>query len=218
MTKEQVDSIYWERLLMVMKFAEITNANAFAFSIGLQRPEILYQIKNGKSRISRKLAELINRSYPMFSVIWLIYGDTTPDKNFDEMAEVNGMVKIPFYEDLLHTEITDSEPAKFMYLPKYISQGAQFATIYYDNLLSESISCGAHLLLKKHVGEIIYGNIYMMKIKEERLFRIVRSVPDNKNQLRLTTSRPSVYDDIIVNKKSVTPLYVVCGAITNFCL
>lgn len=218
MEKEQASNAYWERITEVMKFAEITTTNAFALKIGLKRSEILYQIKNGKSRISRKLAELINGSYPMFSIVWLIYGDMTPDKNFDAMAEVNGMVKIPFYEDIIHPEADDLEPNKYIYLSKTLSQGAHIATVYDGDLFSESLSCGTHLLLKEHVGEIIYGNIYLVEVGDNRLFRIIRSVPDTPGQIRLTTSRPAVYDDIIVSRKSITPLYVVCTAITNFCL
>lgn len=218
MAKEQSNNVFWKRLSVVMQFAGMSTVNAFALSIGLKRPEGLYQIKSGKLRISRKLAENIHKTYPMFSVFWLLYGDSFFDKKFDDMAEINGIERIPFYEDLLNNDIVHIEPSRHIYLPKSVSFGAQLATTYYDDLFSESLSCGAHLLLKKHVGEIIFGNIYLIEMKKAKLLRILKSVPENRELLRLTTSRSAVYDDMIVERKSVKPLYVVCGAITNFCL
>jgi hypothetical protein len=67
------------------------NAKSFAESMGLDRPDRLYNITRGRNSISKNMAETITYHYPMISYVWLISGEGDPfiyEKDNSESTEV----------------------------------------------------------------------------------------------------------------------------------
>lgn len=75
------------------------NAKQLSDSIGYERPQIIYDIKKGKTkRISNELADKIISVYPEISLSWLLSGEgemlrpvqnVTHGKNFSQTGDVH---------------------------------------------------------------------------------------------------------------------------------
>ena len=64
----------WQRLSEVIKWSGMTT-NAFAFYIGCSRGEVLYRIKRGQNRLSKRVATMVAEKYPQISKGWLLTGE-----------------------------------------------------------------------------------------------------------------------------------------------
>ena len=69
----EAKSSQWQRLSIIIDKSKHTT-NSFAKSLGLDKSERIYRIKRGQNGISRKLAELIHKFYPEYSVPWILCG------------------------------------------------------------------------------------------------------------------------------------------------
>lgn len=70
--KEQLTDI--ERIQFIAEVNNLT-LNAFARSLGYKNAQIFYDIRKGKHRISRELANKIHEKYLNFDVPWILTGN-----------------------------------------------------------------------------------------------------------------------------------------------
>lgn len=66
-----------ERMELVLRSFNV-NANTFATSIGLERPDRIYYVLKERNGISKQLAEMITARYNMISYVWLSTGEGEP--------------------------------------------------------------------------------------------------------------------------------------------
>ncbi|MAM17579.1 MAG: hypothetical protein CME35_01255, partial [Gramella sp.] len=57
------------------------NAKQFSESLGLERPERIYKVQRGETKISKKLAEIINSKYPQYSIDDILIGKIPENKD-----------------------------------------------------------------------------------------------------------------------------------------
>lgn len=92
-----------QRLQIIIDNLKLT-PNAFSKEIGLERPEIIYNVLKGKNGLSRKLASLITTKYTNISYAWLLSGEGSPfvENVLNEpMAEYSNELKDNSINDLL---------------------------------------------------------------------------------------------------------------------
>lgn len=128
--------------------------------------------------------------------------------------EHSNLRKIPFYANYQHnTHQTFHEPDQYFYISSLLCPQGDFLVRYDGNLLSPRLESGSYLLLKEHVGEIVYDQIYLICTDWFRIFRIVRPAEDTQ-QIRLVTLRSESTDEHILARNSIRSIYWVCGAIS----
>ena len=228
----------WERLCKVIEHSGLS-VNAFARAVGLSCGETLYQIRRGNNGISPNVAKRIHEKYPCFSLAWLMFGCGEP------MPEISGSaVRIPVYRTLPEY-LFRGEPDDCLILSVASAHGAEFAVPYADDLLNPFLR-DSLLLLRRHKGEILYGNIYLIETGHFRLFRILQPAPDSSVRLTvlLGTALPgsaglteqneraglneltgltgqvpagNPFADIVVPRRNILSLWLVCGAVCNLC-
>lgn len=90
-----------QRIIELKNFLGIS-FNKLAEEIGLNTSQTLYDIKNGKHRISKDVAEKISTKYLNISTSWLLtgegkmlkeYSDTPPSQNTPTVAELMAIIK-----------------------------------------------------------------------------------------------------------------------------
>lgn len=199
----QIETPAWKRLKYVIDNSNVKSVNKFAFKIGLTRCETIYQIKKGNHMISKKLAILINKAYPQYSISWLMIGE-----NQEHDSNLTG---IPYYE---HFNDRNCKLFDTIYLSPNIRNGAEIATLCKDNSLYPLIARGSYVLLRK-VTKAIYGEIYMVETNDFRVLRFIRKGRD-ENHYRLTTNQPDEFDEMEITTDSVKSLYSVCATFYRF--
>lgn len=209
----------WERLEKVIRTTGHT-VNSFAKHIGLLRSENLYQIKRGNNEISRDLARRIHELYPIFSTAWLMCGDEEilpPGISSVPLAESiqeSPVVRIPIY----HTTNAlppKGEPNNYLIISAAAANGATCALSYADDILNPFMR-DALVLLRPHKGEVLFGNIYLVETDNWLRFRILEA-DKNPDNLRLVTILPTRFGELSIRRDKIRSIWLVCGAISNFC-
>lgn len=203
------DTGHWERLEQVIK-ATRHSTNSFAKHIGLPRGENLYQIKRGKNRISLDVALRIHERYPEYPIAWLMFGVNESPILPGEESQI---VRIPIFRDLqkIDTPLPDQNDGQLI-LSASVTNGAQLAVPYTDDILNPYLRNSMMLLRECGVDEIVYGNIYFVATASFRRFRIVQK-DDDVDNLQLKTTQPTLYEDIVIHREQITSLWLVCGAV-----
>ena len=179
----------WERLQTVIESSGLS-VNGFAHQIGLSRGENLYQIKKGNNDISKDLAQRINDRYPQYSVGWLITGIPEMPQSIVGQSQT---VRIPLYYNYTTVDFPlEDQPDDYLILSTSAANGAEVAVAYSDDILNPYLR-GAFLLLRKHqdVEPILFGNIYLVRLRKLHLFRIIKKYERNPTVVTLTTVQPS---------------------------
>ncbi|MCD7963600.1 MAG: S24/S26 family peptidase [Rikenellaceae bacterium] len=202
----------WKRLEKVIK-ASGMSTNAFALHIGLKRSENLYQIKKGNHAISKSLATIINNYYPQYSLGWLLSGEGECGEPADpeEIKLKNETIRSLYVYDSVFSVRDESPPdssVKKLYLPDIIVRNSEFAIINFDEAMNPKIPIGSYVLVRKHTGPVVYGNVYVIVTAHFSLMRIVR-MGNYEGQLKLTPSHPQSYDDIIIDVNEIRKIYSV---------
>ena len=203
----------WERLQRVIANSGLS-VNGFASHIGLSRGENLYQIKRGNNAISKDVARRINEKFPQYSITWLMTGiPEAPQFIVDE----NKVVRLPLYYNYTAENFSQQdEPDDHLILSASVANGAEMAVAYSDTILNPYLQ-NSLLLIKRHDGQILYGNIYLVETRHFRLFRIVTKDEKHPDSVCLTTLQPSVFIPIIIPQKDITALWLVVGAVSGLC-
>jgi hypothetical protein len=179
--------------------------------IGLARGENLYQIKRGNNRISLDVARRIHEFYPEYSIAWLLCGEEDSVVLSDKD---NPVVRIPVCRNIwtIGYRLTDQEGEQLI-VSASIVRGAQVAVPYTDDILNPCLRNSMLLLRECSNDEIIYGNIYLVIMGRTRIFRVVQDDAENPECLRLTTSDPERFGDLVVCRKQISSMWLVCGAV-----
>ena len=194
----------WGRIMQIIKENDVRNPHKFSKHLGLKRSENLYQIKKGNHGISKSLATTINKMFPQYSVGWLISG---------ENYNINlGVEEVPFYEDT-KSLIAQNASNKHIALSQELANEAECATIYVEEAMSPKIPTGSYVLLKKS-NTTIYGKIYLVQLEDYSFFRIARKA-ESDEYIKLCSSRPEEFEDLLIKKDEVLAMYEVRSIITR---
>lgn len=198
----------YDRIIAVMKYADIPNANVFATELGLKRSENLYQIKRGTYGISKNLAAMIVRKYPAFSYDWLINGGTLILNPVSR--QYDGIRSVPLY---LSPPYDGRQPDDYLFLSKKICYGAELAVYYAETCLQPLLTPGS-IVLMRSTSDFLYGSIYLIQWNEFLVFRIVRKSKDgSKITLSNLSADKETFNEFELNKSNIKSFYLVCGMI-----
>lgn len=210
----------WQRLEQIIRWTGLST-NAFAREIGLKRAENLYQIKRGNNGISRELARLISKRYPMISDSWLL-------TSHGEMISVNYMpgalferatdrgMSIPFYNADIQQVVRGVHklhPQCHISLPMLVA-GASMAASYSSQAMSPDVPAGSIVVIHEVPDSaIIPGECYMIVTRNVSLLRIVRRVVTNPDMWMLCARNRTEFDDVFIEKSAVEKAYILKSVI-----
>lgn len=194
-----------QRIEQIIRHAGLST-NALARSIGLNRSETLYQIKNGKHGISKELSELITTRYSEISKAWLLTGE-------GEMLEglnVGHFALGCFDADLLSIARLKTLPSPNYSLDIPRFRGAEFAACSFDRAMDTRIPVGATVALERiELDQIVPGYDYVLVTDRTTLLRTMHREP-YAYEVLLTAADKS-YGDIVVDMSDIVKLYRVMG-------
>lgn len=198
----------WLRLEFVIKNAGMS-INSFATAIGMSRSQSLYQIKQGHIGISQAVAEAIVKTFPEYSLSWLLTGRGSI---YDSPSREDGY--IPYYKSTISQleSVYNFDPESYLYLP-FLTE-FDLAIQYMDNDMSPEIEHGSVLVLKRiKKSAIIPGNIYAVRTSNISTLRRVRTCEDSSKWL-LSASNTERYDDITIYDKDIVEVLSIKAVIT----
>lgn len=198
----------WLRLEFVIKNAGMS-INSFATAIGMSRSQSLYQIKQGHIGISQAVAEAIVKTFPEYSLSWLLTGRGSI---YDSPSREDGY--IPYYKSTISQleSVYNFDPESYLYLP-FLTE-FDLAIQYMDNDMSPEIEHGSVLVLKRiKKSAIIPGNIYVVRTSNISTLRRVRTCEDSSKWL-LSASNTERYDDITIYDKDIVEVLSIKAVIT----
>ncbi len=197
----------WLRLESVIRWSNMS-INHFARHIGLSRGENLYQIKRGNNGISRKLAEMVESTFPEVNALWLMTGKGEMLKE-----ETTQSSHIDFYDEDAEASIRIIEtldPDSKLMLPRSVV--ADFAMVYRGVAMAPSIPTNSVVILQGVTPDmLIPGSEYLVVTRNIVTLRIVRLLtPESPDgMLRLAAIQSGQYDDIFIEKSQIDRLYKV---------
>lgn len=206
----------WQRLEQLIKWTGLST-NAFAMAIGLKRSENLYQIKRGSYGISKELASLITKKYPVVSRAWLLTGDGSmlnipSDPHVkNDVSKVEGA--IPFHNiDIIELarsgDITVQKPQGYIVLPSVPS--ADFAAKCTGEAMSPDIPNGSTVILRAIALEmLIPGESYLIVTQGFAAIRTVRSIESKPECVLLSPKNKAAYDEMTIEKAKIEKLYMI---------
>ena len=183
--------------------------NSFATAIGMSRSQSLYQIKQGHIGISQAVAEAIVKTFPEYSLSWLLTGRGSI---YDSPSREDGY--IPYYKSTISQleSVYNFDPESYLYLP-FLTE-IDLAIQYMDNDMSPEIEHGSVLVLKRiKKSAIIPGNIYVVRTSNISTLRRVRTCEDSSKWL-LSASNTERYDDITIYDKDIVEVLSIKAVIT----
>lgn len=183
--------------------------NSFATAIGMSRSQSLYQIKQGHIGISQAVAEAIVKTFPEYSLSWLLTGRGSI---YDSPSREDGY--IPYYKSTISQleSVYNFDPESYLYLP-FLTE-FDLAIQYMDNDMSPEIEHGSVLVLKRiKKSAIIPGNIYVVRTSNISTLRRVRTCEDSSKWL-LSASNTERYDDITIYDKDIVEVLSIKAVIT----
>ena len=198
----------WLRLEFVIKNAGMS-INSFATAIGMSRSQSLYQIKQGHIGISQAVAEAIVKTFPEYSLSWLLTGRGSI---YDSPSREDGY--IPYYKSTISQleSVYNFDPESYLYLP-FLTE-FDLAIQYMDNDMSPEIEHGSVLVFKRiKKSAIIPGNIYAVRTSNISTLRRVRTCEDSSKWL-LSASNTERYDDITIYDKDIVEVLSIKAVIT----
>lgn len=213
----------WQRLEQIIKWTGLST-NAFGAAIGLKRAENLYQIKRGNNRISKDVATMIARKYPVVNRSWLLTGDGEmfSPAFLEEAGAPVAPRGIPYYNtDVvrlacdLETKGTSATPAYYINLPGY--EDCDFAAICTSDSLSPEIPAGAIVILKEADATmpVMPGEVYLAVLRDAAMLRYVQLDRTRANWLQLTGKPDSGEEPVSVPRGYILRLCLVKGIVTR---
>lgn len=212
MSTQTADSQRIKKLLEYLKIS----ANKLSKTIGLQTPQVFYDIKAGKCGISKDLARRIQEKYLNIDAGWLLTGAgemIIPELANQLVQSGSGVNLVPVVDlDLVgsveldkynYDESGTDLPAECSYrIPYANARPGDLAIIQYGDSMSPVIPAGAFLLIrqvvqwKEYLG---YGNDFVLKLSDgRRLVKKILCCNDAPNEYLLARSyNPEVADERI---------------------
>lgn len=168
-----------EKLLNHLKM----NVNSFSDSIGLKRPQAIYDIQNGKTKnISPAMANKIISVYPQVNLSWLMTGEgdmikPNSETSLLEDTNISHGKLIPFYdaEAAAGTEYGMSmEPARQTGMIEIgsVLRDSETALRVYGNSMLPNYPAGCVIGLKLHTDSFIEpGRAYVIETRDNRYLK-----------------------------------------------
>lgn len=217
-----------ERIDNILNYFNI-NAKLFSEQLGYDRPQIIYDIRNGKTkRISFDLANKISSVFPEINRVWLLTGegqmlneqsDSSDDEDLRPRINMDGSEGIPFYDvdftmgfDILFNDQT-AAPDYYVSLRPY-NNCTCWISAHGDSMYPTIIS-GDMLALQKieDLSCIIGGEIYAIVTRSG--LRTIKRAYDGGETVRLVPDNKS-YDEQLIPKEQIVAIYIVRGNIRHY--
>lgn len=202
----EAKSSQWQRLSIIIDKSKHTT-NSFAKSLGLDKSERIYRIKRGQNGISRKLAELIHKFYPEYSVPWILCGSNLVPPPTD-------ILEIPLF-DTIEELLSGKTVQKFI-----ISQSVAPTTRYALRYKNEDPDIPEYrqdtiLLLRRIKPESMTrkGLYYIISQQYEGICSVI----DNYTDIFVRYKRSMPYNpEIIVSHfTAIKRVWYICGTVTR---
>ncbi len=202
----------WQRLEQVIKWSGYST-NKFAGIIGLKRSENLYQIKRGSFGVSKELSSLITTKYPQINRSWLLTGDGEMMVGVSA-AGIDPAMVTPFYNIEANQLGNLTEENKVPLYNISLPVMADFALQCTGNSMAPDIPNGATVALKRiDIETLLPGMPYLVVTKDYSTIRTVRTYPADNNCLVLQPKNTQDFDEVIINKSSITSIFAIKAVI-----
>lgn len=240
---QETTNANWERLCKVIEHSGLS-VNAFARAVGLSCGETLYQIRRGNNGISPNVAKRIHEKYPCFSLAWLMFGCGEPmpeisgsavripvyrtlpehlfrgepdDRLVLSAASSNGAeFAVPYADDLLNPFLRDSllllreHKGEILYGNIYLIETEHFRLF---RILQPAPDSSVRLTVLPGValpGSALPGSAGLNGRNGRAGLNELAGLPG-----QVPAGNP--FADIVVSRRNILSLWLVCGAVCNLC-
>jgi hypothetical protein len=212
-------------------------AAALSKKLGYDRPQLLYDIKSGKTKnISKDLANKIVSVFPEYDKAFLLTGERGYTNNNHHIVEEphiiynregyrnNGNRGVPYYDIDITATITESfndvrEDPEFYVDFKPFNDCSAYLPIWGDSMFP-TFTAGDIVAIKRlnnpHV--ILWGEPHLVITGENannmKTVKLLFPHPDD-SKIILRASNPNFAGDTVINKEDICSIYIVKGKITR---
>lgn len=195
------------------------NAKSFSEKIGLDRPQAIYDIQNGKTKgISPRMADKIISAFPEVDKAWLLSGEgemlkeatdvTIPSHRIRYWVDVDATAGgVTQFDDMMSSQYID------LAIPEF-SDCTDAVNLYGDSMLPLYKS-GQIIILKEWQESFIdYGNVYLVVTKKgNRMVKYLRKGSDADHVLCVSENKE--FDSFEILMDDILRLYLVKGSIAK---
>jgi len=200
------------------------NPKSFSEKIGLDRPQAIYDIQNGKTKnISAKMADKIISAFPEIDRSWLLTGEGNMLKPM-ETVFVKKSDGIPFYDMDVTAGITESfadvreEVQYYINYPPLNDCDAAFPV--YGDSMEPDFYPGDVVLVReiRNVDSMLWGEPYLI-ITDATCdnLRTIKNVylSEDRRSFILRATNPKYSGDTIVPRDNVLKIFLVKGKVAR---
>lgn len=195
------------------------NAKSFSEKIGLDRPQAIYDIQNGKTKgISPRMADKIISAFPEVDKAWLLSGEgemlkeatdvTRPSHRIRYWVDVDATAGgVTQFDDMMSSQYID------LAIPEF-RDCTDAVNLYGDSMLPLYKS-GQIIILKEWKESFIdYGNVYLVVTKKgNRMVKYLRKGSDADHVLCVSENKE--FDSFEILMDDILRLYLVKGGISK---
>lgn len=195
------------------------NAKSFSEKIGLDRPQAIYDIQNGKTKgISPRMADKIISAFPEVDKAWLLSGEgemlkeatdvTIPSHRIRYWVDVDATAGgVTQFDDMMSSQYID------LAIPEF-RDCTDAVNLYGDSMLPLYKS-GQIIILKEWKESFIdYGNVYLVITKKgNRMVKYLRKGSDADHVLCVSENKE--FDSFEILMDDILRLYLVKGGISK---
>ena len=195
------------------------NAKSFSEKIGLDRPQAIYDIQNGKTKcISPRMADKIISAFPEVDKAWLLSGEgemlkeatdvTIPSHRIRYWVDVDATAGgVTQFDDMMSSQYID------LAIPEF-RDCTDAVNLYGDSMLPLYKS-GQIIILKEWKESFIdYGNVYLVVTKKgNRMVKYLRKGSDADHVLCVSENKE--FDSFEILMDDILRLYLVKGGISK---
>lgn len=195
------------------------NAKSFSEKIGLDRPQAIYDIQNGKTKgISPRMADKIISAFPEVDKAWLLSGEgemlkeatdvTRPSHRIRYWVDVDATAGgVTQFDDMMSSQYID------LAIPEF-RDCTDAVNLYGDSMLPLYKS-GQIIILKEWKESFIdYGNVYLVVTKKgNRMVKYLRKGSDAEHVLCVSENKE--FDSFEILMDDILRLYLVKGSIAK---
>lgn len=200
------------------------NPKSFSEKIGLDRPQAIYDIQNGKTKnISAKMADKIISAFPEIDRSWLLTGEGNMLKPMGTVF-VKKSDGIPFYDMDVTAGITESfadvreEVQYYINYPPLNDCDAAFPV--YGDSMEPDFYAGDVVLVReiRNVDSMLWGEPYLI-ITDAACdnLRTIKNVylSEDRRSFILRATNPKYSGDTIVPRDNVLKIFLVKGKVAR---
>ena len=218
--KKEIDKKESHYLNKLIDYLQMST-NEFSNSIGLERPDRLYNILNGRNGVSSDLANIIISRYNNVEYLWLITGKGLMLKGECDLPEYSISENgdgVPYYNvdftlgfDLVENDQT-LIPAYHIKFPKY--RDALCWVNATGDSMTPLINHGDMVALKRLDNwrdGVLFGEVYAIVTNDFRTIKKIRKSARGEEYFLFVPENTDGFDDQEVLKDSILTVYKVLG-------